>query len=267
MEVITSKLTGKSWVVSSDGNRLTEKLNISRHYYEGLLLIIEEENSKHLVFLRQTEKQLNLQEGEKYSSSYQINDKYFYLSTNNEKHENHHYIYDTRGKLISNEIFPIEGFENGLLLAVDLKSRNYGYLNHNMEWEITPSFYTATSFNEYGYAVVGFKGRMKEAVIDKKGSYVIEPIQAHLTFISSSYLKIVDEQGKCGVINLKSDVILERVYSLINFRGGYFRLEKDKKYGIADENGNIILECEYDKIVEKDNSFFATKQITVEIKK
>ncbi|MBR3696957.1 MAG: WG repeat-containing protein [Clostridia bacterium] len=90
--------------------------------------------------------------------------------------------------------------------------------------------------------------------------------------ISSQYLFLVEESGKRYVIDdnlnivFNTEIFDEKGIEINSIENGRIRIEKDNKYGIADLNGNIIIEPKYDAIsiqtakkgyfsIEKDNKY------------
>lgn len=62
---------------------------------------------------------------------------------------------------------------------------------------------------------------------------------------------IIFKDGYFG-IEEGNKMILENLYDSISFYGGGYEVFKDGKYGIVDNNGSFVLECEYDNIIIKD---------------
>lgn len=131
-----------------------------------------------------------------------------------------------------------------------------GYISWSGK-ETIPFIYESGSEFYNGYAIV--KLNDKRGVINTKGKVVIPFKYQTIEFNASAlynnkHLFIVKENDKYNLINLNSENISRESYDNIESRFNriskkdYFIIQKDKKNGVADMEGKIIVPIIYDLI-------------------
>ncbi len=89
------------------------------------------------------------------------------------------------------------------------------------------------------------------AVIDAKGSIIIEPKYDYIEYLPSSGDFLVKSNNKVGIISAKRDTKVQILYDsleLVDRDAGLYIAKRDNKYGIIDSRGNIKVYIEYDQI-------------------
>lgn len=136
----------------------------------------------------------------------------------------------------------VSSFQEGL--AYFSKDGRYGYIDQNGQIVIEPVFDDAGYFKD-GLADVIKDGR--HGVINREGDFVVEA-EYDLIYINDWF---IDAQinGKYDCFDRTGKVLLEHdqadhIYS--SAKGKYLFFMKDEKRGLADENGNILMEPIYD---------------------
>lgn len=129
-------------------------------------------------------------------------------------------------------------FEGGFA-AVSEENKLWGYIDRQGNVVIEPRFESAGSFKN-GRAIVMENGKF--GVIDSNGVYVYAP---EYDYIRSVYgcdgVYFVEKDGRMSV--LRADGTLwDRYYDYIYEENGLYVLEENGLYGLADENGDFLLE-------------------------
>ena len=140
-------------------------------------------------------------------------------------------------------------------LAVFFKDGLRGYLDAYTGYEVIPAQYKhAWVFSEGMAAVVnqagkiGFINKDNEVVIPFK--FVYHQKLPITYYFSNGYCVMTNERGACGMIDKKGNWVMEPKYDCIgNQQFGKYRIvEEDEKYGMIDEDLNIVFPIVYDKI-------------------
>lgn len=182
--------------------------------------------------------------------------------------EEESYIYDSKGKCVTDNTFYLDGvakFSEGLL-AVKNKNDKYGYINKKGEYVIDAKFENANDFNEGLAAVrVNKENNEKEdesedlsvyGFIDKFGKFIIEP-QYDYTYGFCEGLACVRKDSKYGYINKKGELEIQLEYDdahrFTNGKSivGYRNTKKDNGdmlYGVINKNDKQVIPVEYDEI-------------------
>ena len=184
-------------------------------------------------------------------------------------------LIDFKGKIIVNNIYDsIESLpmnEGKFIVGQDKK---YGIidLNGNIlvkpEYDICVSdgFYTEEEFYKKSGFIVSNKTEdgFKYGYYTYKGKKILDVKYNKIERINkknenTSYL-IVSENGKCGVYREKKQII-QNEYQGITYNEdlNIFILEKNKKYGIADIDGKIIVDIDKDQIFQRGIYLYISK--------
>ena len=144
--------------------------------------------------------------------------------------------------------------KNDLILVANSEGA-YGYINDNEEVIIPYEYQEGTTdFGNNGYAIV--RKNDKYGTISKTGEVVIPIKYTDLEMLDENYLTIID-QKKRSIID-KTGKSLSKEYSGIannNNNDLLIVMTKDKKYGIIDRKGKVIVEAKYEYISSSDKYF------------
>ena len=174
-------------------------------------------------------------------------------------------LIDKTGKVIVDN-FPakdIEPYTRWVDLAAFLSAESvkYGFVNLSGDVVIRPEYNTIFSFKETtGTANVSQRGQDRRSiygVIDKNENIVM-PFTHDSIFHVQPNLFAIKKDKKWGYINVKKEVIADFIY------GGSYSThplpsglcvvvkgeDQDKKFGLIDEKGQIILPVSYDRIYQ-----------------
>lgn len=128
----------------------------------------------------------------------------------------------------------------------------WGFVNADGDEAIPAQYEDSNGFSE-GLAAVKVDGLW--GFIDVNGTMVIKPqfegVEGGFKFgrcvISADKLR--------GLINLQGDIVCQEKFLSISLCcERYFAVEMSSGYGVADQDGNIIVDCSYQKIYDVTNS-------------
>ena len=161
---------------------------------------------------------------------------------------------NANGKLINDSLFQeIHPLVNGFAICV--KDNRIGYLNRKGV-QIIDNMYEAFidydllgNFNN-GRAVVS-KGK-KFGIIDTTGQFVLKPTHDFIKSVGRYYG--IQKKDKWTLINSSFETISDNDFESINMlRNKSLLIENDGRYGVMDQELNVIIECLYTSISEIDD--------------
>ena len=161
---------------------------------------------------------------------------------------------NTNGKLINDSLFQeIHPLVNGFAICV--KDNRIGYLNHkgvqiigNM-YEAFIDYDILGNFNN-GRAVVS-KAK-KFGIIDTTGQFVLKPTHDFIKSLGRYYG--IQKKDKWTLINSSFETISNNYFESIDMlRNKSLLIENDGRYGVMDQELNVIIECLYASISEIDD--------------
>ena len=161
---------------------------------------------------------------------------------------------NANGKIINDSLFQeIHPLVNGF--AICIKDNRIGYLNHkgvqiigNM-YEAFIDYDILGNFNN-GRAVVS-KGK-KFGIIDTTGQFVLKPTHDFIKSLGRYYGIL--KKDKWTLINSSFETISDNDFESINMlRNKSLLIENDGRYGVMDQELNVIIECLYASISEIDD--------------
>ena len=161
---------------------------------------------------------------------------------------------NANGKIINDSLFQeIHPLVNGF--AICIKDNRIGYLNHkgvqiigNM-YEAFIDYDILGNFNN-GRAVVS-KDK-KFGIIDTTGQFVLKPTHDFIKSLGRYYG--IQKKDKWTLINSSFETISDNDFESINMlRNKSLLIENDGRYGVLDQELNVILESLYTSISEIDN--------------
>lgn len=147
-------------------------------------------------------------------------------------------------------------------LAVVKSAGKSGYANKKGKFIIYPKYDFGYIFKE-GIAKVIVEGKV--GFINKKGEYIIYPKYdntdnvADITGFMGGFT-IVKRNGKYRVINKKGLIVKTLDFdSVVDFTNDRYKVSKNKKYGLINASGDVVLEPKYNSLqsLDKDGKFIA----------
>ncbi|MCI9063559.1 MAG: hypothetical protein HFJ17_03020 [Clostridia bacterium] len=126
-----------------------------------------------------------------------------------------------------------------------------GYYNKDDKYVKAGFIVSNTSDDGYKFGYIDYKGK---EIIDTKYSDVIR-----IGNLEKEYL-VVSENGKYGLFNRKKQVIPHEYQSIVYDESGLVILDKNKKLGMADLKGNIVIGVEYTELEYKGIYIYASKE-------
>lgn len=140
----------------------------------------------------------------------------------------------------------VYNFHDGFAAVV--KNGKYGFINHNGEWTIKPTFLMCGSFSD-GLAPALDDKTQKWGYINKKGAWAIQP-QFSKAHEFSEGLAAVWKDFKWGYINVYGEFDIPLEYRVAeNFSDGYAYVGKDNNYFFIDKQGTKAFSSDlYQKI-------------------
>jgi hypothetical protein len=155
---------------------------------------------------------------------------------------------DETGSIITNATYNLIYFlENGLYrYKLDDK---IGYLNKELDIQITPQFEKATNFSKNGTAAVMIGG--KWGYVNGNGMIIINPQFDQAEPFSDNDLALIKMNDKYGYINKEGNIVINPQYDIAkSFIGGIatYYDSKNEKWGIIDEEGKTKVTAQFDEI-------------------
>lgn len=167
------------------------------------------------------------------------------------------YIDTTGNYLIKPNYIRAESFSNGLAVVKPYRERKkslYGYINEQGEYIHMPKFNRAQNMNEQGYAEVRRNGR--RGIVGKEGKALVPTrfrrvYDGNNRFVGDTYGRIVvyNRAGK------KIKAMRGRVYG--GYQDNKLVVNRNKRFGVIDTSGNVILPFKHRKIMPFENGVSA----------
>lgn len=147
------------------------------------------------------------------------------------------------------EIYALEGVSKTIVIKKDNK---LGIYNNSAKEVAVEAEYeeitTLTDTYDNGYIVKNAEGKFGLIGANKK--VILEPIYEEIKNVYSSNMYVVKKDGKELVINEKSEPVYENGFDkIVNVTGSNIVIEKEKKLGLIDMQGNTVIEPQYDSLV------------------
>ncbi|PZT48326.1 hypothetical protein B6S12_04510 [Helicobacter valdiviensis] len=125
----------------------------------------------------------------------------------------------------------------------------FGFINKKGEFIIKPQFKGASIFhNSYALA----SKNKKWGIIDKKGNFIIQPIYNDINFFGDFFkvtlnekISFIDASGKILMENI--DKVNEYYDSVIKYSDNIFSIKVNKKWGLINQNLEVLLEPKFDE--------------------
>lgn len=172
---------------------------------------------------------------------------------------------DRSGKVViefsKDDIFPHDGFREGLLPYRKLGQPLFGYIDINKNYVLQPTFQAADLFHN-GLAIIqesDGKHYWQYGVIDKQGNVIIKPEKFIELFPFSEGLAVAKskENGKYGYTNLKGEFVIPPQFGgyCEPFKNGLAIVSMDLNgpWGLINQNGQWVLKPEY-KFIQREKT-------------
>lgn len=133
---------------------------------------------------------------------------------------------------------------------LDEESALFGYMNSKGETVIEPQFEKAEDFDYITRMARVFDENENMNYIDEKGQLILKEFSHKwVNYPIAGLISFSDEEGYCGVMDVDGNIILPHEYELINIqKDGYMFFSYNDKYGVANSQGEIIIEPVYDHV-------------------
>jgi hypothetical protein len=175
-------------------------------------------------------------------------------------------------------------FDDGSIFFAYWKGGGWGLMDNNLKVLIKPEYDSFLIEDEHIVVALGdktgmadFSGRIvipakyhkfspmgnfwlvalqnKYGVLNLSGTELIRPMYDYISQVFTDKFVVKANNGM-GLIDVSNRVVLPLKYDGISRQGSYLRIEKDKKYGLASESGNIIVTPRHDMIYALNSQFF-----------
>ncbi len=212
------------------------------------------------------------------AASYALNSSTMYKKVaTNEDYE--YFELDEPVRLINNKLYTtMEGIQTGTNSMMQYDSENNQITVFSLEYVINQyikSFPTAAIVDEkadfnnkkalrYGMVVVMSEDE-HYGVYNSQGQEIIGTKYANISFKEDSQeFTVKTDDGKMGILSSDGRTKIEPNYdeikqisSELNYYLVSNKINNNKKYGVINQNGNIVIYLEYDKIGVDEKNFFA----------
>lgn len=178
--------------------------------------------------------------------------------------DNYYEVLDTKGQIVIKSKDHIGDFHNGLA-TIGRPTQNgsylYGYIDVEGKAVLEPVFEQAGSFQN-NKALVKIKDK-KYAVIDKKGTILMELNYKNVQQLSDDILIYTDENNLMGYITYDGHKLTDaRFIDAHPFKDGFAVVNDSKdystsKYGVIDTTGNFVIPSQYASIRYIGENMFA----------
>ena len=177
-------------------------------------------------------------------------------------------LIDKKGNYRSGFLFgDVSSFSDGLAIAKDLSSRQWGWIDNSGKWVINPIYISANGFDKYGMAKVGIqKTSVSNNVtsygnfygyINKKGEFLIQPEFYSLGDFVNNFVVATKEDTKgnfkMGYLNRTGKVIIEFLYDdAFDFSENIALVARKNKinnklnFGYINTNGEELIPLEFE---------------------
>jgi len=161
---------------------------------------------------------------------------------------------NAQGEIINDSLFQeIHPLINGF--AICIKDNRIGYLNNKGVQIISNKYDTFIDYDilgnfNNGRAVVSKDKKL--GIIDTTGQFVLKPTHEFIKSLSRYYG--IQKKGKWTLMNSSFETISDNDFESINMlRNKSLLIENEGKYGLMDQELNVIVECLYTSISEIDD--------------
>lgn len=267
MKLVKSKLINLYWVEDEHGKRVSEIFKVRKIVRQGPLIKVSIEDT--LLFRRGPDELFIAPDRFIWSTRININ-----------VINNTYYSVDIQGKYIGTyskngtnigEGMYVFGYQKNVdLFAVSYKDR-YGFVDKNDNWIIKPNFLSIkTGFVLSKRAIVEIE-KDKCVIIDINENYICQPFECYevrriipdinpekTVFLIGRERCVIDgyiNAQKWGIIDLNGNAIIPTIYDNVEKVGDFYKLKLNGKYGLANLEGKILLECIYNEIIEFEDKF------------
>lgn len=134
----------------------------------------------------------------------------------------------------------------------------WGLIDGNEQWIVEPYYANCTSvINDLAIVTFpedsakGEKELRKHAVVNDKGETILEFEAIDAEFVEIFETIVFEEETGKGCMNLTGEVLVEPVYEAVRedeANPKYFFVKKDKKWGLINDTGNILVPISNDNI-------------------
>jgi hypothetical protein len=139
----------------------------------------------------------------------------------------------------------------GSLLMQDGRIKE-GKIDQFGKWIVKPEFDFLGKFDDQNYCIAIIN--KKQGFIDKNSNWIIQPIFDAVWNYDSNNLSVIIVSGKYGLIDRKGNWVTQPSYETISLlKHGVYQVTKNKKLGVIDSSGNLLIKLNYDYILSGSN--------------
>lgn len=138
---------------------------------------------------------------------------------------------------------------------------DFGIRNRNDEIICEPKFKAEifSTFNEFGYSIV--KSENGNSIIDTTGKLILTTSTKIKSVFEDKLAMILNSNDEFQLINFKGDAIFDtkfdNYYEKLCTKDNLLIVSKNKKFGIIDLMGNVIVDFNYTNIISLESNYFA----------
>lgn len=136
-------------------------------------------------------------------------------------------------------------------------------------WIIDRSGKSLLGDPKYNYISNSYNGTMLvldtetrgKNLLDRSLTPMFKGVYSNMVPLNESIIKVADkETNRTGIIDYEENIIVPLMYNMVyesKHKGYYYVVDKDNKFGVIDEKGNIVIEVKYPKkdIIETADAF------------
>ena len=171
----------------------------------------------------------------------------------------HYCLYDLKGMLLLDNLFKVRIINKDFACIFIRQDENIraGVINIcNPNWSNV--IYDKVFILDMNYNYFLTKIDDKYGIIDMEGNKMVKPLYTNITSFDDNIAYVTDENGKCGIINNKGEVILKCEYFSINNSTNsiaeicklHSYEERTFKYGLVNVlSGELILPLIYEDVI------------------
>ena len=275
-KIVKSKLTGKSWLVDSEGKRISEKfkaINIvvkDNYTWVEFKVKVEDElykyyshignyreESKSILF--HASKGIILEGLPAQRPVRKLSDKLYMQGLNNGSVT----LYDACGNLVK-EYNGLYLLKDKYITYKDEKTEKWGVVDYELNQIIPPISLTSINISLFGYFVIKPDAKTME-LFNTEGKFVSRIYNCNnLTFISEGLI-LVEYEKQYRVADLKGERVIFKSFSRVYYDKGYIVANDGSGFGVYDLKGKTVLEHGYDMVTIYRSKIIARKTTEIEI--
>lgn len=247
--LVTGAISGKSFLKNAEGRRITEKFIVASTLEVGNFVRIYTNKGKVYIYNKNHGRLLYKDtERKEYGNVKRLTDNVFaifWYTDNDERNR----LYSADGQLLTHEIFSETWELTASLIGVANNVDECGVLDESLRWVVEPKYYDIAYVNEGN--LVGYYKDVEAVDLIKLNNGKVESVlhlDGRLEHIIDEDRYILFKNKKCGVADSTGKMIIPFDYDIIRQAGKYLSVCKAERYGLLDFNGKQVRPCQYTRI-------------------